>query len=732
MKRDANVIEAVDYLDRAIESVTEANPSATRQVVIGETWAALNPQIKEWVRGQILRCRKDPRWLFGNYFWIQHPRSGEPTTLDLFDAQELLLETIEYLWSTGRPGWLLVHKARQMGISTFAIAMLVYRVCFNSQVMALIVAHDEGHSTYELSMFQWFMNNMPWWLQPNVARQHIEARMVMGIQDEGGYGGLNSWIIAASCKKMSAFAQGKPFSDLHITETGSWPDAVAQKIIDQDLSQMVSRPGCVAINESKPYGASGWWYKTWHHYEKQGKNALWHAIFLPCFMERSRTTKVPSGFKPTKEEQKIRERYFLEWRKCTCGSIYYAGGSSMAECQRCGGTQGEGITLTDGQLGWYRMKKSQVRDQESEQNFLQEFAMTAEEGFQVHGKMVFPRDVYRYVQSTAIDPVWEGEFRQDFTFHTKGKYCVNPDCRKQNISHENDEMFLKVWELPKPGVSYYIGADAAYGEEEGDFGVISIHRCGRGRDDPDTQVAEWRGRCDAGVLGTQIYILAKIYNNCQVAIEVRNGPGEKAQLKLVMMGYDNLYRWKHYDSVHMISQKLGWVTNARTKPMLITTFIEWCRQKIVVIKSKDFLAEMPSFIKRADYDESGEASAGHHDDSIIANLITLHCHHDEDYDPERGRIVIPHERLKLPDPSDPESGMYVMTCMRGHVTMAESARDWICPECKKLDKDARVPALSATRARGKQGQLIVDPFAPTEPKFDVSSWATGSDQVEIS
>jgi hypothetical protein len=227
------------------------------------------------------------------------------------------------------------------------------------------------------------------------------------------------------------------------------------------------------------------------------------------------------------------------------------------------------------------------------------------------------------------------------------------------------------------------------------------------------------------------FILATMYNRCQIAVEVKNGPGEKCQLKLKMMGYDNLYRWKHYDSVHMLSQKEGWVTNQRTKPMLITTFIEWCRQKIVVIRSKDFLYEIPSFVKRADYDDSGAAANGKHDDVILSNLICLHCHHDEDYDPERGRIVIPHERLRLPDPSVPGCGLYVMTCIRGHVTTAEQPHGWTCPDCKKENPDARVPALSATRARGQIPMLMVDPFAEPVRQVDPTAFMNQSDQVEV-
>jgi hypothetical protein len=743
MKRDANVVEAVDYLDKIFESVVAANQGASREVVLGLAWAMVPSGVKDWVKRQTLRCRKDPRWLFGNYFWIQHPRSGEPTTMDLFDAQELILETIEYLWEHKRPGWVLVHKARQMGVTTFAIAMLVWRVCFHSQVIALILAQDEGQATYELTIFQWFMNNLPWWLRPNVARQHIESRMVMGVQNETGYGGLNSYIIGASIKKMSAFAQGKPFSDRHITEVGSFPDKVARKIIDEDLSQMVSRPGCIGIDESKPYGADGYWYKRWHHYEKQGKDALRQAMFLPAFMEKSRTTIVPAGFRPTKEEAQIRERYFLEWKRCPnpkCGTMYYAAnsaGSAMAQCHRCGATGGEGVKLSDGQLGWYRMRKSEVMegDDESEQSFLQENAITAEEGFQVHGKLVLPKDVYRYVQSTVRDPVWVGEWREDFTFHCKGtkegpgRLCCNPQCREQNISHNDDEMNLKVWEQPQEGARYYLGGDAAYGEEEGDYGVLSIHKCGKGWSEPDEQVAEWRVRGDAGSLGKMAYILATVYNRCQVAFEVKNGPGEKAQLKLKMMGYDNLYRWKHYDSVNMLSQKEGWVTNQRTKPMLITTFIEWCRQKIIVIRSKDFLFEVPSFIKRADYDDSGAAANGKHDDTILANLICLHCHHDEDYDPERGRIVIPRERLHLPDPNVPGCGLYVMTCLKGHVTTAENPHGWVCPTCKQDNSQAKVPALSATRARGRN--MVLDPLQEQVSRVDPEAFMSRSELVEI-
>ena len=66
MKRDANVIDATEYLDNVLQTVTDQSKGAPREELLGLAWASLHPKIKEWVRGQILRCRKDPRWLFGN------------------------------------------------------------------------------------------------------------------------------------------------------------------------------------------------------------------------------------------------------------------------------------------------------------------------------------------------------------------------------------------------------------------------------------------------------------------------------------------------------------------------------------------------------------------------------------------------------------------------------------------------------------------------------------------
>ena len=111
-------------------------------------------------------------------------------------------------------------------------------------------------------------------------------------------------------------------------------------------------------------------------------------------------------------------------------------------------------------------------------------------------------------------------------------------------------------------------------------------------------------------------------------------------------------------------------------------------------------------------------------------MVCLFCHHDSDFDFERGRIVIPHERLRAPDPSDPKSGLYLMTCIRGHKDTAQNPHGWTCPECRKENSDLRVPAYSATRARSRVGRLL-DPLAEAPKQVDPNQFMNQNELVEI-
>jgi hypothetical protein len=189
---------------------------------------------------------------------------------------------------------------------------------------------------------------------------------------------------------------------------------------------------------------------------------------------------------------------------------------------------------------------------------------------------------------------------------------------------------LRVWELPEAGESYYLAADPAQGlEGKGDFSCIEILKIGHGGA-PDVQVAEWHGWINPTPFGHIIVGMAKWYNNCEVAVEL-NSVGEKTYIEVFrILEYPNLFRWKHYDKVkNYYTDYMAWVTNHKTRDLIIANFRERVMEGTIVLYSYDLLNEMMDFSA----EEEGERFEGQstNDDRCMAQMICCWCAHDSDY-----------------------------------------------------------------------------------------------------
>ena len=90
--------------------------------------------------------------------------------------------------------------------------------------------------------------------------------------------------------------------------------------------------------------------------------------------------------------------------------------------------------------------------------------------------------------------------------------------------------------------------------------------------------------------------------------------------KLDELGYKNQYRMEVLDELGMkVKDKLGWETNTRTRPILISDLNQVVFERQLIIRSSDIIGEMKSFVEGP----SGkpEAQAGTHDDLVIATGI---------------------------------------------------------------------------------------------------------------
>ena len=56
-----------------------------------------------------------------------------------------------------------------------------------------------------------------------------------------------------------------------------------------------------------------------------------------------------------------------------------------------------------------------------------------------------------------------------------------------------------------------------------------------------------------------------------------------------------MYKYKEYDARGRAKKKVGFVTNSKTKPLMINDFVELFETNQICINSKDLLSEMKLF-----------------------------------------------------------------------------------------------------------------------------------------
>ena len=142
------------------------------------------------------------------------------------------------------------------------------------------------------------------------------------------------------------------------------------------------------------------------------------------------------------------------------------------------------------------------------------------------------------------------------------------------------------------------------------------------------QAAEWRGRVDLNDLSEVCLLLCAYYNNAILAPEV-TGLGAGLLAILERARYWNLYRRVSVDTIGGPTVMLGWDTNRKTKPAMVSLMQKALREDYIKIRSKTVLAEMGSYTKTILHSKSGiddntakmSAPPGKNDDACVAAMI---------------------------------------------------------------------------------------------------------------
>ena len=180
---------------------------------------------------------------------------------------------------------------------------------------------------------------------------------------------------------------------------------------------------------------------------------------------------------------------------------------------------------------------------------------------------------------------------------------------------------IRIFAKPETGVPYVIGADTAGEGSDAFVAQVLDNRSGR-------QVAILRMICDEDVFAHQLCALGMWYNTALIGVETNFSTYTVRELE--RLGYTRQYVRETMDNyTHKPRQSYGFLTNSKTRPVIIAEFVKAFRDDPEIVCDSTTLDEMTTFVRNEDY--RPEAEEGAHDDAVMAMAIAQHIRPQQDY-----------------------------------------------------------------------------------------------------
>lgn len=494
-------------------------------------------------------------------------KDGRLLPLHLNGPQQKLYAALAAQYKAGKPMRAIVLKARQMGFSTLTEGLLFKRTATRFHARSGIVAHTDEAAAGLFSIAKRMYAHLPASIRPRCTSNSARAL---------AFGDLDS-----SIRVMTAGGEGvgrsDTFQNLHISEYAFWPGDKEATLLGL-LQAVPSAPDTMVIIESTANGYEAF-QKRW------AAAVAGESDFAPVFCawwEQPEYRRRADGFVPTRAERVLQQRYGLD----------------------------------DEQLSWRRwcIRNACGGD---ERLFRQEYPSCPEEAFLTTGDCVFQKDALLARLARAPEPL---VMRLDECITKRDGRDV---LQLAGVCQDPDGG-LNVYERPKPGVPYVIGADTA--GDGSDWFVAQVLDNTTGR-----QVATLRRHYDEDAFARQCMCLGYWYNTALLGIEVNFStfPIKECQ----RLGYPRLYTRETEDRYTLRYEKrYGFRTTALTRPLLVAGLVQQMNLDPDSVSDKTTLREMLSFVKN----ERGraEALAGEHDDCVMALAIAHYIRPQQAYTPE--------------------------------------------------------------------------------------------------
>lgn len=542
------------------------------------------------------KLQNDSEWYIESFLKIKD-KTATIVPFVLNNAQHIVMKQIKQDTKDKRPRRYIVLKARQMGLSTLFEGLIFQDTSTKENKNSLIIAHEENASSNLFQMSKLYYENLPELIRP--MKKYANGKVLSFENPDGDDNekaknpGLRSKISIATAG-AGEVGRSATYHNIHASEVAFFPDAKTTML--GLLQSVPDQPNTLVVLESTANGVGDWFHEMWGKAER-GENEF-TPIFLPWFIqpeyrrefaseaqkeqfisEVSQTNKTMNGEEVRSYEWELKEKHNLTWE----------------------------------QMNW-RKHTIQNKCQGDDILFMQEYPCTAEEAFISSGRPKFSIRALRKYQTITKEPIRRGYLQEK-----DGKVTFLDDSKG----------YISIWKEPEPNVNYAIGADVAEGLASGDFSCALV-----GSDEFDI-VAMWHGHIDPDLYGEELVKLGKFYNQAYLGVE-NNNHGLTTLTTIKKREYWNIYFSKSHDKIsENITQKMGWTTSIRTKPLMIDKLSEYVREHYIGIPSNQVISEMFTYV--IEDNGSTNAQSGCHDDTVMAGAILLQLlleGRGENYTPE--------------------------------------------------------------------------------------------------
>ena len=199
------------------------------------------PNIKEIIRAEYIKCYQDPIHFFRKYCYITHPTKGR-ILFHLYPFQEKVLSDFR------DNRFSIINKSRQLGISTLVAGYSLWTMLFNKDKTVLCIATKQETAKGMVEKVQFMYNNLPTWLRGN--KPISDNKLSLKLSN-------NSQIVATS----AASDAGRSYAvSLLLIDEAAFIEGI-DKIYTSIKPTIATGGGIIAL--SSPNGIGNWFHKMY-------------------------------------------------------------------------------------------------------------------------------------------------------------------------------------------------------------------------------------------------------------------------------------------------------------------------------------------------------------------------------------------------------------------------------------------------------------------------------------